>query len=96
MACNGNTYVKIPYAPFANNVTTGFTIDILFRTRDVGDIDARVLDITDTLAPYKGVYIDTQNAHLISAIHDINAAVGDNEWTRVTYVIDRLNKFGKI
>lgn len=96
LACNGNTYVKIPYAPFANNVTTGFTIDILFRTRDVGDIDARVLDITDTLAPYKGVYIDTQNAHLISAIHDINAAVGDNEWTRVTYVIDRLNKFGKI
>ncbi len=96
LACNGNTYVKIPFAPFANNVTTGFTIDILFRTRDVGDINARVLDITDTVSPYKGVYIDTQNAYLTSAVHNVSSAVGDNKWTRVTYVIDRLNKFGKV
>ena len=96
LLCNGNTYVKIPFAPFANNVTTGYTIDILFRTRDVGDINARVLDITDSVAPYKGVFIDTQNAYLTSAVHNINSAVGDNKWTRVTYVIDRLNKFGKI
>lgn len=96
LLCNGNTYVKIPFAPFASNVTTGFTIDILFRTRDVGDINARVLDITDSVFPYKGVYIDTQNAYLTSAIHNINSAVGNDKWTRVTYVIDRLNKFGKI
>ena len=96
LACNGNTYVKIPFSPFANNVTGGYTIDILFRTRDVGDITARVLDITDAIAPYKGVYIDTQNAYLTSAVHNINSAVGDDKWTRVTYVIDRFNKFGKI
>lgn len=99
LECNGNAYVEIPYAPFENNFEEGGTIDILFKTNDVGNIDARVLDITsDVLDDGKplGCYINTYEAFFKSDKHKSSVVISEDEYIRITYVIDRTEKCGKI
>lgn len=93
---NGTSYVEIDMTPFANNFKNGATIELVFKTRDVGNEDARVLDITDTNAPYKGVYIDTKEAYLTSGSQSINASIGEDEYIHVMYDIDRINKYAHV
>lgn len=94
LECNGTSYVEIPYAPFKDNFKNGGTIDILFKVSDVGDIDARVLDITDNTNKNLGCYINTYEACLMSESHSSSVVISEDEYVRVTYVIDRTNNFG--
>ena len=90
---DGISYVEIDMTPFEDNFKYGATIEIVFKTKDIGDMGARVLDITDTLAPYKGVYIDTREAYITSASRTIQTAIGEDEYIQVMFQIDRDNKF---
>lgn len=94
LECNGTSYVEIPYAPFKDNFKNGGTIDILFKVSDVGDVDARVLDITDNTNKSLGCYINTYEACLMSESHSSSVVISEDEYVRVTYVIDRTNNFG--
>ena len=80
LVMNGTCYVEIDMAPFRDNFKNGGTIELVFKTRDVGNSRARVLDITDTLSPYKGVYIDTKEAYLSTSSQKINASIGEDEY----------------
>ena len=93
LVMNGTCYVEIDMTPFANNFKNGGAIELVFKTRDVGNSSARILDITDTISPYKGVYIDTREAYLSTASQSINASIGENEYIQVIYNIDRINKY---
>ena len=90
---NGTAYVEIDMTPFADNFKNGGVIELVFKTRDVGNSNARVLDITDTLSPYKGVYIDTREAYLSTSSQSINGSIGEDEYIQVLYNIDRINKY---
>lgn len=93
LVMNGTAYVEIDMAPFANNFKNGGVIEIVFKTRDVGNSAARILDITDIVAPYKGVYIDTREAYCFTSSQNMNASIGEDEYIHVMYNIDRINKY---
>ena len=93
LVMNGTAYVEFDMSPFATNFKNGGIIEVVFKTRDVGNPNARVLDITDTASPYRGVYIDTQEAYLSSSSQKINASIGDEEYIQVMYMIDRVQKY---
>jgi hypothetical protein len=73
---DGTCYVEFDMKPFENNFRNGATLELVFKVRDVGNAYARVLDITDTIAPFKGVYIDTQEAYLSTEAKSIHASIG--------------------
>ena len=93
---DGTAYVEIDMTPFKDNFTEGATIELVFKTRDVGDMYARVLDITDTLSPYKGVYVDTREAYLSTASQTFYGTIGNDEYIHVMFQIDREEKFAHI
>lgn len=93
---NGSAYAKLDVQPFLSNAETGITIDIEFTTEDVGNENARVLDCVTRLASGLGCYIDTSEALIKSNANTVKSPFAQNEKTRVTYVIDRLNKLIKI
>ena len=96
LVMDGTCYVEIDMTPFKNNFKNGGAIEIVFKTRDVGNDIARVLDITDTLTPFKGVYIDTREAYIASANQTINASIGADEYIHVIFNIDRTNKYAHV
>lgn len=94
---NGRSYAKLNLQPFKDNAVTGLTIDVAFKTEDIGDENARVLDCTTTLNSGVGCYIDTNEALIKSTSRKgIKSPFAQNERTRVTYVIDRIKKLVKI
>ena len=96
LVCDGEAYVEIDLYPYKDNALYGSTIEICYTSLDIGKTDARILDYTDIEAPYKGVYVDIQEAAMNSLANSglINA---DREVeTTISFVIDRKNKFGKI
>ena len=93
LVMDGTCYVEIDMTPFKDNFKNGGVIELVFKTRDVGNSNARVLDITDVLSPYKGVYIDTKEAYISSSAQKINAAIGEDEYIHILYDIDRINKY---
>ena len=96
LVMDGTCYVEIDMAPFKDNFKNGGAIEIVFKARDVGNDAARILDITDVLTPFKGVYIDTREAYIASANQTINASIGEDEYIQVIYNIDRTNKYAHV
>ena len=87
---NGKTYAEIDWAPFAENARYGLTIDILYKVKNVGDINGKVLWCANANTPFQGVYIDTQKGSLRSRNSKITECqFQDDTWTRMTWVIDR-------
>ena len=96
LVMDGTCYVEIDMTPFRDNFKNGGAIEIVFKARDVGNDAARILDITDVLTPFKGVYIDTREAYIASANQTINASIGEDEYIQVIYNIDRTNKYAHV
>lgn len=88
---NGETYGVMDMRPFLNDIPDGLTFDILFRTRNVGDLNARVLSCQNPTNPYNGIWINTYEASMKSWGKGIKVAFSEDTWTRVTYTIDRIN-----
>ena len=93
---NGSAYTKIDVQPFLNNADTGLTLDIEFKTEDVGNENARVIDCTTRLSSALGCYIDVNEAVIRSNANTVKSPFAQNEKTRITYVIDRINKLIKV
>ena len=96
LVMTGTAYVEIDMTPFKNNFKDGATIELFCKTRDVGNDAARVLDATGILAPFKGVYVDAREAYLNTDSQSIHAAMGEDEWIHVMYVIDRESKYAHV
>lgn len=94
---NGGAYAVINLQALKGNASgDGITVDIKYRTRDVGHQDACVLDMRGSDSNGKGFAIDTERMYLNSASSKINSDVIQEEISRATFVIDRPNKIAKI
>lgn len=91
LKCNGETYGVMNMSPFANNIPDGFTFDILFRTRNVGDTNGRVFSCESLKLPYNGIYADAKHLVGSSFTQTVKSAFSEEEWTRMTYTVDRKN-----
>ena len=87
---NGKTYARIDMSPFSENIQNGITIDILYKVKNVGDIDGKVIWCKNPVTPYQGFYINTYEANMRSAnSRMVSNQFQDDTWTRVTWVINR-------
>lgn len=93
LVLNGEAYCEIDYKPFEKQLLSGLTMDILFKMRNVGDISGRVMSCEQFDSPYNGVYIDTMDSYIKVGGSEITSAVPEEEYTRISFVIDKNSKY---
>lgn len=96
LLCDGEAYVEIDLFPYKDNALYGSTIEIDFTALDIGKNDARILDYSDIEAPYKGIYVDIEDAALNSLANEGKVYTDRDTNITLSFVIDRKNKFAKI
>ena len=96
LVCDGEAYVEIDLFPYKDNALYGSTIEICYTALDIGKTDARILDYTDIETPFKGIYVDIQDAALKSLANTGQIYTDRDVEITVSFVIDRKNKFGKV
>lgn len=93
LSFSGKTYAELDYKPLENGVERGLTIDILYKVKNTGNMDAKVIFCKNLNTPYQGFYIDTEKAEVFgSGGYKVSSYHQDDIWTRKTFVIDRVNK----
>ena len=93
---NGNSSVIVPITPLANNARYGFTLDIEFTSKAVGEEDAMVLNLWDNTKNC-GIRITTEQLILRSAEgNECMLYFEDNTNTSVMFIIDRNEAKAKI
>ena len=96
LVCDGEAYAEIDLFPYQDNALYGSTIEINYTALDIGKNDARIIDYTDIEAPYKGFYVDIEDASLNSLANSGKIYTDKDVETTLSFVIDRKNKFAKI
>ena len=96
LVCDGEAYVEIDLYPYKDNALYGSTIEIDFTALDIGKSDARIFDYTDIEAPFKGIYVDIEDAAVKSLANEGKVYTDKDEDITLSFVIDRKNKFAKI
>ena len=96
LVCDGESYVEIDLYPWAENALYGSTIEIHYTALDIGKDDARILDYTDIETPYKGLYVDIEEASIKSLSNNGLVYTDKDVDTTLSFVIDRKNKFAKV
>lgn len=88
---NGKTYAVIDLPIFQQDIgQQGFTFDVLYKTKNVGDKDAKILQCRNIHSPYQGIEIDTEQAIFGNRnSQSVNSLFAEDIWTRQTFVIDR-------
>lgn len=92
---DGGAYGVIDYSPWENNVTNGSTIEIVFKSTDVGKPNTRVMEYRDKNTN-KGLYVGLESAYMSSTSKQNNVPIYPGEKTTVSFVVDRKNKFCKV
>lgn len=93
---NGISSVEIPIAPLADNARYGFTLDIEFTSREIGEEGALVLDLWDDNKDC-GIKITTEELILRSAEgNECRLYFEDNANTSAMFIIDRNEAKAKI
>lgn len=101
LSINGESYAKINYKPFSQDnqvLTNGLTINVLYKTENIGNIQARVIDcgsynpITDILT--YGFFTNTEDSQVKTIRTSAAAKVAEDEWINQTFVVD--DKFLKV
>ena len=87
------SYVEIDFQPLLNNVLSGFTFDILFRSCHMGQDDNIVASCRDLVGTQKGFIITSDEVRIKGDTNNIYNKYMDNEETRVTFVIDRTSTY---
>ena len=95
LKCNVSTYVEIDYSPWGDNAPNGSTIEVVFKTENIGEDMARIFNYTDTFTN-KGAFIGFDEAKMGSISNTAKVFLNADEWTTVSFVLDRKNKFAKI
>lgn len=88
---NGDAYAEINYAPFADTLKNGMTLEIKYKVENIGDLDARVLDCALQKTPFTGLYVDTQQAVFNSALKSVAVNAPENMFNTMSFVIDKEN-----
>ena len=96
LVCDGEAYAEIDLYPYMDNALYGSTIEIDYTALDIGKNDARIFDYTDIEAPFKGIFIDIENAALKSLANTGEVYTDRDVDITLSFVIDRRNKFAKI
>lgn len=95
LVCNGGSYAVIDYSPLADNCKNGLTIEVYFKSTDIGKDNALVLDCSDK-DTNKGFSIGLEQCSIRSISNTATSFVNPEQYTKVSFVIDRRNKFTKI
>lgn len=96
LVINGEAYAEINYKPFSKDkliLTNGFSMSIIYKTENVGNKKARVLDVGEynpsTDALIAGLYADTEDAEVSTIRKSIIAKIATDEWIHQTFVVDQ-------
>lgn len=93
LVCSGKSYAEIDLAPFKEGVKNGFTLEILCKIENVGNVDAKVLSVKSPITPFNGIEINTWNASITTKRSETaSSQIQDNTWTKITYSVDRVNQ----
>ena len=113
LVCSGGSYVEIDFQPYIDNAKYGSTVEIYYKTIDIGNDNAMVLDYRDKYSEI-GFCVGLDNAQLNSVANKTSVTVtpydnekintddgqyhytNKNEYNKVSFVVDRKNKFGKV
>ena len=95
LVCNTGSYVEIDFKPYLSNATSGSTVEIYFKSFDTGNDNAMVVDYRDENTD-KGFYIGLNECGLFSESNSGISFVCPDKYIKVSFVIDRFNKFAKI
>lgn len=95
LVCNGGSYAVIDYSPLADNVKSGITIEVYFKSTDIGKDEALVIDCSDK-DTNKGFSIGLEQCSIRSISNTATSFVNPDEYIKVSFVIDRRNKFAKV
>lgn len=96
LVCNTGAYVCIDFKPYLDNITSGSTIEVYFKAIDIGMDDALVVDYRDPDYD-RGFKIELNKCTLESETHtNTNTFLTPGNYCKVSFVIDRRNKFAKI
>lgn len=95
LVCNTGSYVEIDFKPYLSNATSGSTVEIYFKSFDTGNDNAMVVDYRDENTD-KGFYIGLNECGLFSESNSGVSFVCPDKYIKVSFVIDRFNKFAKI
>ena len=96
---SGKTYAVIDYAPFKNGIGRGkgLTVETVFRTHNSGDINAKVISCKNEPSSNKGFDIDTEQAFITTSYGEqVTMGFNENEWVRISFVIDRASETIKV
>lgn len=94
LVSNGRAWAEIEdYLPLQDNAINGFTFDILFKSNNMGDNEARVIDCVGTDVPYQGFYIDSEKAILRTDSNTLTSHYTDQKDMRITFVVNRTSTF---
>ena len=96
LLCDGEAYVEIDCFPWKDNALYGSTIEIQYTALDIGKNDARIIDYTDVETPYKGFYVDIEEAAMNSLANEGKVYTDKDVEMTLSFVIDRKNKFAKV
>ena len=89
---NGDAYAEINYHPFSGALNNGMTLEIKYKTENIGDLDARVIDCALQKTPFTGLYIDTQQAIFNSALKSIQVYTPERRYNTISFVVDKTKK----
>lgn len=96
LVLDGHCYAKINLSPYSDNCNNGSTIELYYKPIDVGIDDAIIFDYVGKDTPYKGISVNLLNSTLTSISNQCEVSLEKDEWIRLSFVIDRNNKFAKI
>ena len=96
---SGKTYAVIDYAPFENGIGKGkgLTVEVVFRTKNSGDIKGKVISCRNEPSGNKGFDIDIEKALITTSYGEqVTMGFNEDEWVRIAFVIDRASSTMKI
>ena len=91
-------YKKTPYAPMSavgsSEDVTGHALEIVFKSKCIGELGADVLTCrNDTSSSTGGYTLRYDEAKITSVSGDVTSrAMTEDEWTHVTFVLDRQKR----
>lgn len=92
LRCSGKSYAVINYEPFKNGIAKGrgMTFEIVYRNTNAGNPSAKVVSCSDEPSRTRGFDIDTDYAQLKTSYGELaNVPFNENEWTRMSFIINR-------
>ena len=90
----GNAWAEMcDYLPLEDNVPNGFSLEILFKSYNIGNDDGRVIDMTDSNSPNAGIYIDSEKSNVKTDSNEMNNYFSDRTRTKLTFVVNRTSTY---